>query len=229
MPLTLIFYRASHSANLIKKGNAKKGMRNLFIVIDGMDGSGKTELIKRLHNHLFSKDKRFKILTTREPSNGAYGQRIRKMLMEDKNPSDNAQSLLELFVKDREDHLKKTIIPFLSEEGDGCNIILCDRYYYSTLAFQQIQGISFDAIFAMNRDFRKPDIAFLLDVDPKAALKRIRSRVKEKFENLDFMQRLRKQFLLLKDQLGDNIVVIDANRTQKEVFEDVRKSVDELF
>jgi dTMP kinase len=204
-------------------------MKNIFIVVDGMDGSGKTELIKHLHNHLFSKDKRFKILTTREPSNGPFGQKIRKLLLEDKDPQENADELLGLFVKDREDHLKRTIMPFLSEEGDGCNIVLCDRYYYSTLAFQQTQGLPFDRIFAMNRDFQKPDIAFILDVDPKSALKRISGRVKEKFENLAFMERLRKEFLLMKDQLGDNIVVIDANKTAAKVFEEVRKKVDGLF
>ena len=194
-----------------------------------MDGSGKTELVKHLHNYLFSKDKRFKILTTREPSNGKYGQQIRKILIEDKDPKENAKILLDLFVADRKDHLEKAIIPFLSEEGDGCNIVLCDRYYYSTLAFQQVQGIGFDEIFAKNRDFKKPDIIFILDVDPKVALKRISGRVKEKFENFDFMERLRKHFLLLKDQLGDNIVVVDANRAVKKVFSDVKKEVDGLF
>ncbi len=204
-------------------------MKNLFIVVDGMDGSGKTELIKMLHNYLFSKDKRFKILTTREPSTGIYGQQIRKILAEEEDPGKSAENLLALFVKDREDHYKRTIGPFLSEEGDGCSIVLCDRYYYSTFAFQQTQGIPFGRILALNRSFRKPDAAFILDVDPAIALKRISARVKEKFENLGFMEQLRGNFLALRGQLEDNITIINSNRNLKAVFEDVKKKVDALI
>ena len=52
----------------------------IFIVIDGMDGSGKGEMVKFLHNYLFSKDKSYNIFTTREPTNGKYGKKIREML-----------------------------------------------------------------------------------------------------------------------------------------------------
>ena len=58
--------------NFMKKG--------LFIVVDGIDGSGKSEIVKKLHNHLFSKSKKYRILTTREPTSGIYGKRIREML-----------------------------------------------------------------------------------------------------------------------------------------------------
>lgn len=204
-------------------------MKNLFIVIDGMDGSGKTELVKSLHNYLFSKNKGFKILTTREPSNGTYGMQIRKMLSAEKDPKENAEKLLELFVLDRADHLKRTIDPFLTENGEGRNIVICDRYYYSTLAFQQTQGIAFERIASANSGFRKPDAAFILDVEPKRALKRIRGRVKEKFENCAFMEKLRGNFLSLKDKLDDHLTIIDANKKQKEVFEDVKKNVDGLL
>ena len=52
----------------------------MFIVIDGIDGSGKSEIVKMLHNYLFSKNKKYRILTTREPTNGIYGNKIREML-----------------------------------------------------------------------------------------------------------------------------------------------------
>ncbi len=204
-------------------------MKNLFIVVDGMDGSGKTELIKMLHNYLFSKDKRFKILTTREPSTGPYGQDIRNMLAQEHDPDENAEKLLWLFVKDREDHLKRTIEPFLSEVGGGCNIVLCDRYYYSTLAFQQTQGIGFSRIHELNKNFRRPDAAFILDVEPKIALERITGRVKEKFENLAFMGKLRENFLALKSKLQDYIIVVDSNKPLKNVFLEVKKVVDALI
>ncbi len=206
-------------------------MKNLFIVVDGMDGSGKTELIKMLHNYLFSKDKRLKILTTREPSTGPYGQQLRKMLAEEKNPKDNAHRLLELFIKDREDHLRTTVEPFLKEKS-GWNVVLCDRYYYSTFAFQQTQGIELEVIRKLNEKFRKPDAAFILDVKPEIALKRVLGRVnvKEKFENLGFMKELQGNFLALKNQLhNENIMIVDSNRPLPKVFDDVRKDMDKLL
>ncbi len=204
-------------------------MRNLFIVVDGMDGSGKTELIKMLHNYLFSKDKRLKILTTREPSTGPYGLLLRKMLAVEKDPKDNAQRLLELFIKDREDHLRTTIDPFLREKS-GWNVVLCDRYYYSTFAFQQTQGIEMGVIRKLNSGFRKPDAAFILDVKPETALQRISGRKKEKFENLEFMRELRGNFLTLKKQLDrENIILVDSNRPLPKVFDDVKKEMETLL
>lgn len=205
----------------------KKG---IFIVVDGIDGSGKSEIVKMLHNYLFSKNKKYRLLATREPTDGIYGEKIRQMLREEKNPKSNGKKMTELFVKDRQEHLKNTIEPFLKKSSKHeLNIVLCDRYYYSTIAFQSAQGIDTKNIIAKNKSFRKPDIAFILDVEPSIALKRIKYRKKEKFEQLDFMKKIRKNFLKLPKLLRDNIRIIDSSKPLKNVFESVRKEVDAML
>lgn len=203
-------------------------MRKFFIVVDGMDGTGKTEIVKRLHNHLFSATKTREVLATREPSAGTYGTEIRKRLAEEDDPSSNKEELLELFLKDREDHLRTLINPFLDSEGWE-SIVVCDRYYHSTLAFQQTQGIPFEQISEKNKEFRKPDLTILLDLDPTIALERIKGRTKEKFEDKMFMEKLRQNFLALQDQLDENIKIVDTNKSFEDVFSEVKKEVDALI
>lgn len=205
----------------------KKG---LFIVVDGIDGSGKSEIVKMLHNYLFSKNRKFRILTTREPTNGMYGKQIRDILSKDKNPISNGMYLTNLFIKDRKEHLKNSIEPFLKSSSEHeLNIVLCDRYYYSTIAFQTAQGLDIMKIIAKNKNFRKPDIAFILDVDPSLALKRIEYRKKEKFEQLDFLKEIRKNFLRLSLLLTDNIKIIDSSKPLVNVFVYVREEVDKFL
>lgn len=203
--------------------------KNLFIVIDGIDGSGKSGIVKLLHNYLFSK-KKYRILTTREPTGGIYGSKIREMLRDDKETGSNKEKILDLFVKDREEHLKNTILPFLDSSNDETHIVLCDRYYYSTIAFQHAQDFGIKMLVEKNRNFRKPDVAFILDVEPEAALKRINQddRKLEKFEKLEFMEKVRSNFLGLKDYLEDNIKIIDGNKNIDEVFNDVKREIDNL-
>ena len=205
----------------------KKG---LFIVVDGIDGSGKSEIVKMLHNYLFSKSKKYRILTTREPTNGRYGTKIREMLRKEKNPESSSGKIMELFIKDREDHLKSTIEPLLKNGSrNELNIVLCDRYYYSTIAFQGAQGIEIKSLIERNRKFRKPDISFILDAEPSLALERIEYREKEKFEQLEFMKKIRENFLKLPSLLKDNLKIIDSNKSLKEAFEDIRKEVDRIL
>jgi len=204
--------------------------KGIFIVIDGVDGSGKSEIVKLLHNYLFSKSKSYNILTTREPTSGTYGKEARKILAGDEYPGTNSEKMLNLFIKDREEHVNNTIIPFLeSQNGDETNIVICDRYYYSTIAFQNTQGLDIDMLIEKNKSFVKPDVAFILDVKPEIALERIKSREKEKFEEIDFMKKLEKNFLDLKDHLDDNIKIIDASGKLNDVFEIVKEEVNKLL
>ena len=204
--------------------------KSLFIVIDGLDGSGKSEIVKMLHNYLFSKSKKYRILTTREPTIGTYGTKIRKILGEEKDPDVNAENLLELFTKDRDEHLKNVILPFLEKSNEHeLNIVLCDRYYYSTIAFQCTQGLDVRKVIEKNEKFRKPDIALIMDIEPEIALDRIKYREKEKFEQIGFMKKLRKNFLKLPSLLSDNIKIVDASKSLHEVFEEIKKEVDKLL
>ena len=203
--------------------------KSLFIVLDGMDGSGKSEMVKLLHNYIFSKSKSYRILTTREPTSGRYGKEIRQILASDKDPKENAEKLLGLFIKDRQEHVNDSIIPFLKKSNGDVNIVLCDRYYYSTIAFQAVQGLDMKMLIEKNKKFLKPDIAFIMDLKPKIALERIKKRKKEKFENIDFMRNLRGKFLQLPKILKDNIKIIDASKGVHEVFEDIKKEVDKML
>ena len=204
----------------------KKG---IFIVVDGIDGSGKSGIVKMLCDYLLSK-KKYKILSTREPTNGTHGKQIRRMLTEENDPKISGKDMLELFVKDRKEHLDKEIGPFLSKSNEHeLNIVLCDRYYYSTIAFQGAQGLDVNDIISQNKNFRKPDIAFILDVEPSLALERIEYRKKEKFEQLEFMKKIRENFLRLPKLLNDNIKIIDSSESLKDVFESIKKEVDKIL
>lgn len=203
--------------------------KSIFIVLDGLDGSGKSEMVKLLHNYISSNHKNCNILITREPTDGKYGKGIRDILANEKDPKINGQKLLELFIKDREEHLKNEVIPFLNKIDKEKNIVICDRYYYSTIAFQATQGLDIKMLIEVNKTFLKPDLALILDIKPENALERIKARKKEKFEQLEFMKKLRKRFLEMPKLLNDHIKIIDASKSKEEVFEDITEEASKLL
>jgi len=112
--------------------------------------------------------------------------------------------------------------------GYEANIVISDRYYYSTIAFQATQGLDIKILVELNKEFLEPDIAFILDVKPEIALERIKTRKKEKFEQIEFMNKLREKFLELPKFLNDNIKIIDASKDMNEVFENMREEVNKV-
>lgn len=200
-------------------------MANLFIVLDGLDGSGKDIMIRKLEEYLKNKGKN--VVITKEPTEGRYGKEIKEILRKDNDPKKNAEKCLDLYIKDRQEHVKE-IAKLLKD-----NIVICDRYYYSTIAFQHTQGIPLNKIMELNEDFIKPDIIFILDLPPEMAIERIEKDMtrkdKEKFEQINFMKQLRKNFLDLKNQLPDNIIIIDASKTKEEVFAQIKEEIDKLI
>ena len=145
-------------------------------------------------------------------------------------PIPTKKVLIMLCLKRQKKLLKKTINPFLENSGKTeLNIVVCDRYYYSTIAFQGAQGMDIKDLINKNKKFRKPDIAFILDAEPSLALRRIEYREKEKFEKLKFMKKIQENFLNMPKLLDDNLKITDSSKSLNDVFEVIRKEIDNIL
>jgi dTMP kinase len=119
----------------------------LFIVFEGIDGTGKSTQLHLLAEKL--RQLNYAVVATREPTNGPYGKKIRELFVDRGVVSREEE--LELFIADRDQHVKETIAPALE---DGC-VVICDRYYLSTLAYQGANGMDMDIILAKTIPLRK--------------------------------------------------------------------------
>ena len=129
----------------------------MFIVFEGIDGSGKGTQIRLLVEFLRARGKQ--VLTTFEPTDNEIGQEIRKILREHQDIG--MIDLQKMYCSDRANHLKREIKPAL-EQG---KIVICDRYHDSTIAFGML-AMGKDVLEEMGNEFLKPDLTILLDVDP---------------------------------------------------------------
>ena len=206
-------------------------MEGKFIVLEGIDGSGKGTLMHILRNYLLSKGySNEEILITREPSESGFGIEVKKLLKEEKDPKANATKFLDLYVNDRKEHLKNEIIPAL-ERGE---IVLCDRYKYSTIVYQAIQGIPKDDIIELHEGMLIPDLVIIMDLPVDIALKRIgmdeNRRQLEKFEQPGFLEKVRKGFKELPKLLpGENIIIIDSSKSIEKVAEKAKEELNRLI
>ncbi len=197
-------------------------MSGKLYTFEGVDGAGKTTIIKEVQKALLKKGvKKRQIILTAEPSDSAFGRKVREMLSSGKNPSEDGEEFLALYVLDRKFHLKKTILPAVF---DG-KIVLCDRYKYSTLVYQSLQGISPKKIVQMHKGMLVPDAVFVLDLPVEKALERLSNshrKNSELFEKKPFLAKARKKFLGLKKFFPkEKIIVVDASKPLKETAEKI--------
>lgn len=202
--------------------------RGLFIVFEGIDGSGKSAQAFGLVKLISQMDKHNHILLTREP----YRTReIRKILMLDENPEEKSEKLAELFVNDRKEHILELIIPNL-EKGV---FVVSDRYKYSTICYQAAQGLDISKLIEMHLGFLIPDIIFIIDVPVEIAMERMKKdnirKSEQKFEkNVQFMEKVRQNYLSMKNLLQEEkIIFIDGSKSIEEVFEEVKSKFLALF
>ncbi len=188
----------------------------MLVVFEGIDGSGKTTQARMLYRAL--RRMKYEVTLMREPTDSELGRKIKALLRTRKY---TVEELYSLFLADRKSHADT--IRRLLERG---YIVILDRYYISTIAYQGAQGIPVTRILNDHKDLPKPDIVFLLDIDPEKALSRLNSR--DAFENIEFLRRVRKMYLeagKILSRLGYRIEIIDADRPPREIHQKILRIV----
>ncbi len=175
-----------------------------LIVLEGIDGSGKTTMAKRLKEYLVNSE--YDVILLREPSDSEYGKKIREIAENKSNIP--IEEELNYFIMDRKWNVENNILPNLAQN----KVIILDRYFFSTACYQGARGLDMEEILKINREFApEPDYVFIIDVDVKTALSRInknREKTVKLFEKGDFLKKVRKNYLKLK---GKNIYIINGN------------------
>ena len=185
--------------------------KGVFIVFEGIDGSGKSTHIKKLANEL--RNIGYYVIETAEPSKDEIGSFIRRYAKRNDGRLPVEVEAL-LFAADRRMHLKNVIEPALRNG----HIVISDRYLHSTLAYQGALGLELDWIRDLNRFAIKPDLTILLDILPEFSLQRMK-RKKTVFEETDYLSKVRG--IYLEFVIQGEMVKIDADRSKKVIYEEI--------
>lgn len=190
--------------------------KGVLIVFEGIDGAGKSTQAEILLDRL--KARGYDVAYFREPSESKWGREIKKRALFADSLSPEEE--LELFQKDRRENVERNLKPALEEK----KIVILDRYYYSTIAYQGAKGIDHEMIKKTNEEFVvKPDLVFILDIDAKRGLERIQNRKKKDklFEREDYLVKVREIFSSFE---GENIIHIDALKPREEISKKIEES-----
>lgn len=210
----------------------------LFITFEGGEGAGKTTLIQQVEKELIQRG--FEVIKTREPGGSKLGNYIRQWLLDrDADITVGNQAELLLFLAARMQHIEELIKPAL-EQG---KVVLCDRFNDSTIAYQgEARGLGFDRVKDLCEFVTsevKPDLTFFLDVDPETGLSRTKKAHKEnakagdvdriEAEALDFHKKVQKGFHKLAQEDPRRFHILDANKSQPEVFKQMMQSLETIL
>jgi len=216
------------------KSNSSQG---IFIVFEGINGCGKTTQIKRLNQYLT--DKGCHVTTTHEPGATPLGIDLRQILLEKNGSTYSIEPTAELllFAADRHQHVCSVILPALDEN----QVVLCDRYYYSTAAFQGYgRGLQHSVINTLNEiatGSLEPTLVILLDLPVEEGLNRTKLRnmklsdtSQDTFENekVQFHQRVREGYLSISDSSKTPFLILNANQSADLVWDLMQPLADAL-
>ncbi len=201
-------------------------MKPIFISFEGCEGSGKSTQSKLLASYLEKLGK--STLLTREPGGTDLAEEIRKVLLGGKKIEDTLTEFV-LISAARRDHVEQKIKPALSNG----QFVVCDRFFDSSLAYQgYARGLDLKIMHEIKNltigEFA-PDKTFLIDIDPEVAIERIKSARSGNNHydamGIEFHKKVRKGFLEIAKQNPNRIFVINGNRSQEEVFEEIKSNL----
>ena len=213
---------------LLSKKNIEKG---IFITFEGGEGSGKSTQIKLLSKVLTKQN--ISHIVTREPGGTDIGEQIRGILLQGKIEKLDAYSEFLCFAASRREHLKKIILPALTEN----KIVICDRYLDSSFVYQGMAGgLNEKIILNIHNSFcfkKYPDLTILLNVNPKIGLERKNKSIliENRFENFNskFHERVQEKFLELANRNNHRYRVIDADNQKDFIFNEIIEHIKHFF
>lgn len=197
--------------------------KSFFITIEGSEGCGKSSIIKFISFYLRKKGDSVKVY--REPGSTRVGEKIRKILLDKKNGSLTLHTELLLYLAARTQLIEEKLIRGFKKY----DVIICDRFFDSTLVYQgYAQGLGKIAqkgvdIFSLGI---KPDLTLVLDAPVKAGLGRLKTKDRIESRSLKFHNKLRKGYLLLAKKYPRRIKVIDARGTLAQIKPRVKVELD---
>lgn len=195
--------------------------QGLLIVLEGIDGSGKTTQAKSLLRRLRARG--WDAVFFREPSRGKWGREIKRQAA--RADSLTPEQELDLFVKDRRENVERNLKPALARG----KIVVLDRYYFSTIAYQGAKGIDPRRIRRLNEAFAvKPDLVIILDLAARDGLTRIAGRETrdELFEREEYLVRVGRIFRGLR---GRNILHLNGRDDRRAVGQAIWARVAKLL
>jgi dTMP kinase len=199
----------------------KPERKGILIIFEGTDGTGKSTQLQLLSR--FLQNKGYPVITTREPTEGQYGQKIRELYVNRSKYSQDEE--LELFLADRREHVQELLLPAL-EQG---KIVLCDRYFLSTAAYQGARGFDPEEILQLNHFAPDPDLALLFQVPLDTGLTRITSGRGDVLNDFEQRQSLEQVAALFSAIKRPYIQPIDAKGSIEEVHRLVIEHVSPLL
>ena len=194
-------------------------MIEVLVNLEGIDGCGKSTQSKLLLEKLEGEGE--KVIILKEPTKRPHGQKLWDVL-HGKRKATN-EEILELFVLDRIQHVEEKIQPAL----DDGTVILMDRYYYSSMAYQVAGGIDVEDIRKKHAFAPKPDVVLIFDLPVSIALERVKGHSDaDEFEKEEHLEKVREAYL---DLENDPLVrIVDATGTPEEIFGNVWRLVCEV-
>ncbi|MFP7737904.1 dTMP kinase [Priestia aryabhattai] len=203
-------------------------MSGTFITFEGPEGAGKTTIIHMVQQKLIQDG--YTIVLTREPGGIRIAEQIREIILNPSNTEMDARTEALLYAAARRQHLVEKVIPELNKG----NIVLCDRFIDSSLAYQgHARGIGVEDIFAINQfaiEQTMPQATLYFDIEPEVGLERINKGRKDEInrldlESLDFHYKVRNGYLSLLSEFPERIYRIDANQSVEKVCEEAYRQI----